>query len=242
MKNFFKTNWLSILLLIFIIAAGFFAFQWWQVRRELVKQIEKNENLMKQISELQKEIEELKTSQQIRDEIIEDEKTEVTITTDKREYKQGEKVRASLDYDGSLYVWGFPSYHWFIQRKVNNSWIDLKLGFIAIDFFSHCEVECRDVPLNKISDCISCRFEAPAWDLINGRSISFTWNQKHITSLGTYQCYQEGKIISRNCVIYEEVPPGEYKIRLEYALNIKNRMTKEGANIKYAEKEFKIVK
>jgi hypothetical protein len=65
MISFSKTTWLVIVLVIVFCVAGFFIYQWWQVKGELVKQIEQNENLIKQISELQKEIEELKISEEI---------------------------------------------------------------------------------------------------------------------------------------------------------------------------------
>jgi len=76
MTNFSKTNWLTVFLIIFIIVAGFFTYQWWQTKGELVKKIEENENLTKQVNELQaeidrlqKEIEKLKISEEkIRDE------------------------------------------------------------------------------------------------------------------------------------------------------------------------------
>lgn len=55
-----KTTLLSILLVVFLITAGVFAFQWWQVKGELGKQIEQNENLAKQVNKLQAEIDKLK--------------------------------------------------------------------------------------------------------------------------------------------------------------------------------------
>lgn len=63
MINFSKTTLLSIFLIIFIILAGFFVYQWRQTKGELGKQIEENENLTKQVNELQKKIEELKSSE-----------------------------------------------------------------------------------------------------------------------------------------------------------------------------------
>ena len=71
MINFSKTTLLSILLIIFFLAAGFFAYQWWQIKGELARQIEQNENLKNQIAELeeeidrlQREIKELKTAKE----------------------------------------------------------------------------------------------------------------------------------------------------------------------------------
>jgi len=39
MMNFSKTIWLSILLVIFFLTAGFFTYQWWQVKGELPRQL-----------------------------------------------------------------------------------------------------------------------------------------------------------------------------------------------------------
>lgn len=76
--NLSERTWLSIILVVFIIAAGFFAYQWWQVKGELAKNLTENENLVKQanklqaeIDKLQKEIEELKISEEIKDETAE---------------------------------------------------------------------------------------------------------------------------------------------------------------------------
>ncbi len=55
-----KTNWLTIFLIIFLLLSGFFAYQWWQVKGELARQIEQNENLKNQVTELQAEIDKLK--------------------------------------------------------------------------------------------------------------------------------------------------------------------------------------
>ncbi len=76
MINFSKTNWLTTLLAVLIVATGFFSYQWWQVKGELVKKIEENEvlkgevnGLQIEIDRLQKEIEKLKISEEkIKDE------------------------------------------------------------------------------------------------------------------------------------------------------------------------------
>lgn len=60
MRHFSKTSWLAMVIIVFIIIAGFFAFQWWQAKGELGKKIDENESLIKQIEKLQKEIEKLK--------------------------------------------------------------------------------------------------------------------------------------------------------------------------------------
>lgn len=64
MTNFSKISWLDVILIVFLILAGVFAYQWWQTKGDLVKQIEENGSLTKQINELQKEIEELKKAEE----------------------------------------------------------------------------------------------------------------------------------------------------------------------------------
>jgi len=236
MVDFSKTTTLlSILLIVFVIIAGVFAYQWWHVKGELIKQIKESESLTKQITELQKELEELRTTKP-EGETVEDKKEEVTITTNKIEYKQGEKMKVSLDYDGDLYVWDYPLSSWFVQRKVNNSWIDMQISS------NPCMRECKDVPPDRILGCALCPLEPPAWYLEKGNDITFIWDQRYIVNLETYQCYNlNEKVVSEQCKNYKQVPPGEYKIKLEYALNIKNRVVREGVDIKYVEKDFKIV-
>lgn len=63
LRHFLKTTWPIILVIILFLAAGFFAFQWWQAKEELARQTEQNENLTKQIDELRKEMEKLKSAQ-----------------------------------------------------------------------------------------------------------------------------------------------------------------------------------
>ncbi len=55
-----KTTWLTICIIVFLLAAGFFVYQWWQVKGELARQIERNESLKNQVAELQAEIDKLK--------------------------------------------------------------------------------------------------------------------------------------------------------------------------------------
>jgi hypothetical protein len=162
----------------------------------------------------------------------------VIVVTNKAEYVQGEEVKVSLDYDGDLYVWDYPWSSWSIQRRVGSLWIDLKLGLTP------CIMECKDVPSDEVIDCIICQLEPPRWSLMKGSTITFTWDQRYISNEGRYQCrdYYTGKIIRGKCMNYQQVPPGEYKVRLEYALNIQNDMAREGVDVKYAEREFTIRK
>ena len=123
MINFSKTTLLIILLVIFFLAAGFFAYQWWQIKGELARQIEENENLKNQIAELQKEIEKLKISQP----------GEVTITTDKTEYKQGEIIKITIRNNSDKPIFGWMDMsRWGnleLEKFKNGSWVE-------VDFWS----------------------------------------------------------------------------------------------------------
>lgn len=99
MINFSKTTWLTIVLIIMVCVAGFFTYQWWQVKGELVKQIELNKNLTKQVNELKKEIEELKISKETIEEIIEEIKEETTGWKTYRNEKQGFEIRIPSRWD-----------------------------------------------------------------------------------------------------------------------------------------------
>lgn len=172
---------------------------------------------------------------------VENEKSEITITTDKTKYKQGEQIKASVHYD-ELYVMNRVLRTWSIQRKINNSWAYLPFGWNAVSGSVCREMECKDVPPNKIVDCIICELEPPKWNLIKEAPITFTWNQRYIAGAGTYQCYniRNKKIVTMRCMIYKQAPPGEYKVRFYYALESPDE--REGVEIKYVEKEFKIVR
>lgn len=82
MINFSKTTWLIILLIVIFLVGGILAYQWWQTRKALsLEQIEPSESLTKQKEELPEETEEPK---------LPEEEGEVTITTDKTDYKHGD--------------------------------------------------------------------------------------------------------------------------------------------------------
>lgn len=92
-----KTNFLILLLIASVVIAGFFTYQWWQVKGELAKQIEQNVSLTKQINELQKEIEELKSA-----------KEDVTDkTTEWKTYeniKQGLKIKFPREWHHTIWL------------------------------------------------------------------------------------------------------------------------------------------
>ena len=87
MIKFSKITWLAIALIIAVCATGFFVYQWWQVKGELGRQIAQNENLTKQIDELQKQVEELKAA---KEKIIDE-------TADWKTYRN-EKFGFEIDY------------------------------------------------------------------------------------------------------------------------------------------------
>jgi len=121
MINFSKTNWLTVFLIIFIIVAGFFAYQWWQTKEELAKQIEENEvlkgkvnELQKEINKLQKQIEELKISKETGKET----KDETADWKTYRNEKQGFEIK-------------FPSeWNYFVSEdKIENDYGIFHAGF-----------------------------------------------------------------------------------------------------------------
>jgi len=212
MMSFSKIS-LFIIVIAALLIGGACVYQWWQIKGDSGKKpegIEPSEG-----------------------------KPAVTITTDKTEYEQGEEVKISIDYDGDLYVWDYPWSSWSVQGKVKDLWIDLQFGFTTFGF-SKYEIECKDVSPGKTVECVIPQLEAPAWHLRKGRTITFIWDQRYIISQEIYQCIYKGEIINRKCVNYEQVPPGGYKVRLEYALDIVDAYIRDGVDIKYAEKEFTI--
>jgi len=97
MISFSKTTtWLILFLIIFFLIAGFFTYQWWQVRGKLGKRIEQNEGLRKRVGELQKEIGELKITEEVTDE-----------TADWKTYRN-ERYGFEIDY---------PATAWEIEEK-----------------------------------------------------------------------------------------------------------------------------
>jgi len=181
MMNFSKTTLLSILLVIFFLAAGFFIYQWWQIKGELVKQIEQNENLKNQVAELQaeidrlqKEVEELKTSQAIEDKTIEKKKAEVTITTDKAEYRQGEIVKITIQNNSDKPILGYgpkkPIFaEWGLKKFEDNKWVDIAVLFSGSEY---C------YPIISPERPICCEEKVKAFS-----KIVEEWNQKFCPSL-----------------------------------------------------------
>lgn len=135
MRRFSKTTLLVILLIVSVIATGTFSFQWWQVKGGLGKQIEQNENLAKQVNELQAEIDELqKEIEGLK--IIANYTREVVLTTDKKEYSQGEIIKVSLRNNSDksiLYLdpkigpCGSGPYWWGLQKFEKDSWQELRI-------------------------------------------------------------------------------------------------------------------
>lgn len=181
-------------------------------------------------------------------------KQEVTLTTDKTEYEQGEEVKAELSFEGVLYEWG--DYGWSIQKWEDNSWKDIliKRGCYTVPF-------CEDANFEEIKECLGYYLcERPSWyKLEKGGEVSWrakwTWDQTKGEEK-SYQCqkviydWRGGKVVpvedqgvvEEQCRAFEPVSPGKYKIRFEYTLNIKDEFERQGLDIKYVEKEFLIKK
>lgn len=61
-----QTNWLFViiaLLIASVLGIGVFAYQYWQIREELLAQTQQVENLLGQIDNLEQQIEDLKTAE-----------------------------------------------------------------------------------------------------------------------------------------------------------------------------------
>lgn len=165
---------------------------------------------------------------------------EVTITTDKKEYEQGEEINASLSYDTTIYAW--EGYEWSIQKWEDDSWVTIKR---KEDRYFVCAnvLECKDVNLVKIEECppmVLC--ERPIWYEVKDTP-KLVWDQSYKIEEKTFQC-KTGRIERVEtwpCVIFGQVSSGKYKIRFEYTLAIDpNDPFNRNVEIKYAEKEFKI--
>jgi len=179
---------------------------------------------------------------------------EVTITTDKTEYEQGEEINATLNYEGEIYQWGNSG--WSVQNLKDGSWVTIqKRG----DLYFRCAniPECKDVNLNKIEECPSVVFcERPTWYKVQEMPkdmLRFTWDQSYKIEEKTFQCnfiqhlpdrtITHYEIKNSSCAVFEQVPQGQYKIRFEYALTINpDDPFDRNIDIKYAEKEFMIQK
>ncbi|PIP23810.1 MAG: hypothetical protein COX36_01295 [Candidatus Nealsonbacteria bacterium CG23_combo_of_CG06-09_8_20_14_all_38_19] len=133
MVNLSKINWLTIVLVIAICIAGIFVYQWWQVKGELARQIGQNENLMKQVDELQKEIKQLKTAEKKITEETAEWKTY-------RNEKQGFEIKLPLvgewDYDiriDRINEGEIPAFDALFRTSGEKSYLDFS---IRINLFS----------------------------------------------------------------------------------------------------------
>lgn len=175
-------------------------------------------------------------------------KLEVTISTDKTEYRQGEEITARLSYYTRIYAW--QGYAWSIQRMENGSWVNILRRGDPFFFCSNIP-ECKDVNLNKVEECPSTALcEREMWYEVKEMP-KLIWDQSYKVEEKTFQCkfiqrLPGGRITSeeienRTCAIFNQVPPRKYKIRFEYALTIDpNDPFNRNIEIKYAEKEFVI--
>jgi hypothetical protein len=163
MKNFSKTTWLTILLIVALFVTGFFAYQWWQVKGELGKKIEENANLTTKVNELQAEIDRLKKEIEelggtVQTKPIE-EKSEITITTDKTEYKKGEKIKITIKNNSTEKTFGWWDYFNFfsvleVLKYENGKWISLKGEvFVACPCeIASCETDLHELKPREIKE------------------------------------------------------------------------------------------
>lgn len=169
----------------------------------------------------------------------------VVITTDKRVYEQGGKVTATLKYENEIYQWGNSA--WLIQKLENESWVTIRERG-NLYFFCANIPECKDINFDEVEECpLTVLCERPMWYKVREMPkdmLSFTWDQSYKVKERTFQC-KTGKIEREEtwtCAVFNQVPPGKYKVRFEYTLsiNLDDRFDRN-IDIKYAEKEFTIL-
>lgn len=170
----------------------------------------------------------------------------VTITTDKTEYEQGEEINVRLSYQDTIYAW--DEYAWSIQMWENDSWITIRRRGDPYLFCSNIS-ECEDVDLSKIEECPSLVLcEEPCWYQVQSTP-KLTWHQTYKVYEKTFQCkfiqrlpngrVTSEEVVSRTCAVFEQVPPGKYRIRFEYTLaSDPNNQCSRDIDIKYAESEI----
>lgn len=171
----------------------------------------------------------------------------VTITTDKAEYEQGEKIEAVLSWEGTIYT----MYGSSIQRWEEGVWVDVQTKSDPY-FFCANMPECKEVNLELIEECppfILC--EQPTWSELRQADV-IVWDQNYLVEKKMFRCnfiqrLPDDRITSqkqeeRTCVTLGQAPPGKYKIRFEYALSLDpaDPQSRE-IEIKYAEAEFRII-
>lgn len=166
---------------------------------------------------------------------------EAAISIDKTEYEQGEKIIATLNYNGEIYQWG--RYAWSIQKWENDSWVAIQRRDDPYFFCTNIP-ECKDVSLEEFKECppiVLC--ERERWYKVEGTP-KLVWDQFYKIKEKTFQCKSKiGKIDvdikeNRTCAIFDQVTLGRYKIRFEYAVFIKDDPSWREADIEYAEKEI----
>lgn len=167
-----KISLILILLTIFILLSGFFAVKW-----------------------AQKEIKEVKTEKSI-EEGVESKKVDVTITTDKTEYKQGEVIKITVMNNSDRSIWYYDSgcYPWWeLEAKEGRNWQSKKITPPILTKFGE--------------ECISCpppkNLEELIFEMKPKFKISNTWNLRNCEIIS-------GKL---NLV---SIKPGAYRVSFCY--------------------------
>lgn len=109
---------------------------------------------------------------------------------------------------------------------------------------------CKIVNFDKLEQCKSVLCERDSWyeTQISNPShhyyAQWVWNQEYEVTRKAYSCEMFGNARDDECIVYNQAPPGKYKIRFRYAFSIdKNDIfKKDGMDINYVEKEFIITK
>ena len=167
---------------------------------------------------------------------------EVAVVTNKTEYWGGEKINATLNYEGEIYQW--HNYGWSIQKleRENNSWVNIRVKGDSSLLCSNIP-DCAEVNLEEVERCPPTVFcERETWYKVTGTP-ELIWDQSYKVEEKTFRC-KTGKIErieSQTCAVFAQAPSGRYKIRFEYTLATDpNDPFSRNVEIKYAEKELTI--
>ncbi len=144
-----KVNLILIFLITFIIFSGFFAVKW-----------------------AQKGIKEVKTEKRIK-EGVENKKADVTITTDKTEYKQGETIRIAIRNNKDKSIWYIDFIpqeftFWEIEKIEDKKWENYLYFFLPVekDGKEVCRTKFYEQPITYVAE-LKPHFE-----------FFYEWNQK----------------------------------------------------------------
>lgn len=132
-----KINWFLVFLIGFIILPGFCIVTWTQVKEELKGKFGENENLIEEVNKLGSHLQRLQTTikkmeiaEGIKEPVVKKNGEDITITTDKTQYRQGEIVKITIRNNSDKVIFGgycLPELGiWEIEKFEKDIWINLR--------------------------------------------------------------------------------------------------------------------